>query len=497
MRLYQLGDQSLWLDEVLSVKVADQIAAGDHGSQLFNRHGPLYFHILAPFVSVDADERLIRFPSVVFGVALVAVAYFLGTALLGGPAAGALAAVLTALSPFAIWYSQEGRYVSLALLLAALSLLYADRLAREGRGGDLAGYVAASLLLLFSFVGAVFVIVGQNLWWLMSGAWRRRAGRWVAAQLLIGIVFVPWLVHAYSHTEGTAGRTPGTGEATAQLEAGYSRAVRPAHLAYAGYTFGVGFSLGPTNRDLHENSSLEALRGTWPQVLIASAVLGILTLLGLLSLWRRSPARAGLILACLLTPLLGAYAIALVTQIAFNVRYAAGAFPAFMVLLAAGVAWTLERRGAALALPAAVLLLWSVSLWNHYADPRYAKEDNRGAARVLRNNRAPDEPLVFGAGGKRAFDYYNGGPAINWDTTKLEPIAPGAAPPQGAHRGRFWLVSCRPWQVDGFNAYVETLNDCFTAVRTIERPGYEITLFDPAPPDGEARCALRLTGADR
>jgi uncharacterized membrane protein len=491
MRLYQIGAQSLWLDEVLSVKVARQIAAGEGGPQLLNHHGPLYFHVLAPFVAYKTDERVIRFPSALFGVGLVAVAYFLGAALLG-PAGGAVAAVVAALSPFAIWYSQEARYLSLALLLSALSLLYADRLARRGRGGDLAGYAAASLLMLFSFVGAVFVIVAQNLWWLLSGSWRRHAGRWIAAQAIVGCLFVPWLLYAYLHAGGAAGRTPGTGAATATFDAGSRREISPAHLAYAAYAFGVGFSLGPTNRALHEETSLRALRGSWPEVLIASAALGSLALAGLIALWRRDAARAGLILASLLVPLLGVYAVALATPVAFNVRYAAGAFPAFIMLLTAGTALCLERRGWALALPAVALLVWSVSLWNHYADPRYAKDDNRGAARLLRKHRAAGEPLVFGSGGKRALDYYDGGPAINWDETRLEVLAPGAPAGDGAHQGRFWLVSCRPWQVEGFAAYVDQVKRCFTAEQTFERPGYEITLFSPPGSGATSRCALHL-----
>src|SRR5262245_37236995 len=104
LRFSGLARQSLWVDEVLSMRVAGRILSLDGASELFNIHGPLYFYLLAPVLAVNVSEFAARLPSAILGVGLVVMIYLLGRDLMDRRA-GLAAAAVAAFSPFAIWYS--------------------------------------------------------------------------------------------------------------------------------------------------------------------------------------------------------------------------------------------------------------------------------------------------------------------------------------------------------------------------------------------------------
>jgi mannosyltransferase len=122
LRLYHVGFQSLWRDEVDVIRFssADPIVLL---SNLFKigENGPLYYlfhhYWLATF---GTSETALRLPSVIFGTAAVPVIYVLGRLLLD-PLSAFLAALFAAISPFYIWYSQDAKMYGLLLLLSCLS----------------------------------------------------------------------------------------------------------------------------------------------------------------------------------------------------------------------------------------------------------------------------------------------------------------------------------------------------------------------------------------
>lgn len=145
-RLYQPGNQSLWLDEGSTWQIIQQ----DWGTLLLELFSPvsaypLYHVLLKGWVALAGDsEWSLRFPSVVAGAA--AVVALAGTAAEcargtttddehdGAGLVSAFpiaAACLLLFSPFATWYAQEAKVYSLFLLCSTLllwSLLRAVRL---------------------------------------------------------------------------------------------------------------------------------------------------------------------------------------------------------------------------------------------------------------------------------------------------------------------------------------------------------------------------------
>jgi uncharacterized membrane protein len=120
-RLYRLGEQSFWYDEGTSATVAPRDVATILQNAAADIHPPLYYLLLHVWIGpAGTTEWAIRLPSVGFGLLTVALVYRLGRDLLG-PLGGLSGALLTALAPLPVWYSQEARMYALATAAARRS----------------------------------------------------------------------------------------------------------------------------------------------------------------------------------------------------------------------------------------------------------------------------------------------------------------------------------------------------------------------------------------
>ena len=115
---YQLGTESFWIDEILSVESA-------RGPLNLNR--PLYFVLLRFWMLLGQSDVWLRSLSVLFGFGSVVLTYCLGRKL-ASRTAGQMSALLMALSPLVINHSQEVRFYMMSTFLGlagSLCLSYA------------------------------------------------------------------------------------------------------------------------------------------------------------------------------------------------------------------------------------------------------------------------------------------------------------------------------------------------------------------------------------
>ncbi|MGC8782331.1 MAG: glycosyltransferase family 39 protein, partial [Anaerolineae bacterium] len=211
-RAFRLGHQELRGDEALgrlfSLEPFDQIV---RSTIALREPHPVagYFVQKVWFALAGHSEFALRFVSLWFGVLAVALLYGLGRRLALGRWTAGVAAGLLALSPYAIWHSQDARMYSMSLALAlASTLLMLEALARR-RAIWWAGYVAASLLALHTHYYAAYVIVAQNLFIFGRALTTRPARRdlrpWLAAQAATGLLYLPWLIAARATLTGYVG----------------------------------------------------------------------------------------------------------------------------------------------------------------------------------------------------------------------------------------------------------------------------------------------------
>ncbi|MHB0878445.1 MAG: glycosyltransferase family 39 protein, partial [Anaerolineae bacterium] len=208
LRLHRLAGQSIWWDEGWSVALARMSVAQLAESTAHDVHPPLYYLALQGWTLLTGEsEFALRFLSLWFGVSIVPLTYRLGRAVLS-PGAGLMAALLVAVSPFCVAWSQETRMYVVATALGIASTWLAVRLWREGRG--FWPYLLTGVALLYTlYLGIVFIMV-QNLAWLaLQVAERGRSWRrWAAAQVALVLCLAPWLAFALALTRTWSAADP-------------------------------------------------------------------------------------------------------------------------------------------------------------------------------------------------------------------------------------------------------------------------------------------------
>ena len=171
-RLHLLTKRDLWVDEALSVVLA-QLPWRDFWRALWNSQANMsfYYLLMRGWLHLGDSEATVRGLSVLFGVATILTTYLLGKRLFGGKAA-IVGATLSAINIFQIRYSQEARGYSLVMLLAVLSTYFFLRsINSPSQRRYWVGYAVASALGIYSHV-FVYLVVAAH--WLSLGYARLR-----------------------------------------------------------------------------------------------------------------------------------------------------------------------------------------------------------------------------------------------------------------------------------------------------------------------------------
>ena len=124
LRLYNLGFNSLWLDEASTYSISSQsffaiwqyMAAGE-----FNP--PLFYWIEHIMLVFGNSEIILRIVPAIFGILTIPIFYLIGKEFLNDKT-GLVLATLAAFSPFLILYSQEARAYSMMLFFVALAFYF-------------------------------------------------------------------------------------------------------------------------------------------------------------------------------------------------------------------------------------------------------------------------------------------------------------------------------------------------------------------------------------
>lgn len=177
--LVRLGHSSFFIDEVYSYNVASAPLSGMwEGIRAVEVTPPLYYYLLHGWIALTGadSEAALRLPSALAGVALAGAVMWLGT-IVGGRRAGALAGVLTALSPLTLQYSQEVRsyvWVMLAVTVAVAAVVRCSQTQGQLRWLALAA-VASILAIAFNYTAGL--ITGPLALWLLAqrdvALWKR------------------------------------------------------------------------------------------------------------------------------------------------------------------------------------------------------------------------------------------------------------------------------------------------------------------------------------
>jgi uncharacterized membrane protein len=403
-RMAGLASQSLWRDEVDSIRFADRPLAELLAT--FSRpgeNGPLFFALLNPWLAaLGSSEFALRMQAVLPGVLTVPLTYVLARRLLAVASQGKLrygsgvslgnvpllAALLVAVNPYLVWYSQEGKMYGWLVALALATLLAFLAALQHGRWWRWLVYLALLAVAALHHVWAVLLIPICAAWLLLL--WPDYRRRWLPFLLTLAVPALPyfalvgwWQLRLFTTPDFQTGH-PFVPLATmaATLVTAFSLGVArtPTWWAIAGLTF----------------------------LLLAGSVLGGRTMAGAGSAHALRRARVSLmLLAWLLLPPLLLFLVSLSKPL-YTDRYVIWIGPALLLLLAQGVA-ALARiwRPLGVAALTAVLAMGLLAGWRQMHTP--IKSDFRAAAAYVEARRQPGDVLLFQMPYSRiVYEYYAG-----------------------------------------------------------------------------------------
>ena len=464
LRTLRLDAQSLWYDEAVSAQVAAKGLAELTRWTADDIQPPLYYIFLAGWTRMAGHgEWALRFPSGFFGTATVALLWSLVRKLCGrgsrGNLAGLLAAGIAAIAPLHVYYAQEARMYTQLTFFGALAAYALLRAAAETEGRRALGWWAAtavaSLAALYTHYFALFLLATFALCALVATAVARgrvaawRMGSAVATLVVVGLGYLPWLPSMLNRYQVDASYWQG------ELKLG--EALR--HIA-------INFTAGAPETML-ETDAMRWL--PWFAIAFAVALAGLLA--GAQQRGKTGWQEVWVLLLVLLLPLFMVLALA-ARNPKFNPRYLMMASPAYLAILAGGMAawWfapgrsRLPGRMLAVAIAALVLAASAVGLRNWFTDPAFTKAQWRELAAYVRDEMRPEERVVLVSGhAMPAWEYYAADiaplplPQIDiLDVNAVLGFDAASALEQGlAGKGGAWLVTWQDRVVDpvGFVPY--------------------------------------------
>jgi uncharacterized membrane protein len=469
LRFVRLGGQSLWVDEVLTLKNS-YIGEGGMFTHFFGiLQGPLVSLLMHVWAPLSSAEAVMRLPFAVAGALSVYAVYLLAKSLCDSWTA-LHTVFLVSLSPILVWYSQEIRGYSFVVLSSILATYFFVRWLGRPSTRNALYYGVFLFFGLVSNLSAAFVVAAHLVYLMLTPTKRKMVGRWLVAVFVVLLVFSPWIREIIQRAQST----PGAGAGGSLMGGG---GLSLLSVPYSIFTYSYGYTLGPSVRALQASRG-EAVAANWIWIVLGALAVALPLIVGVARLARTDRNLLILLLAWFLVPVCGVCAAAALGTKAFSARYALVAVPAFLMIVGHGLAAiTRTKFWPFVGLPAALVV---ISLWNYYAVPEYWKEDARAAARDIRAGFVRGD-AVLGYYSAEALEHYLSGftPVQVFGAADLAtPEAREARCAEVAGGAeRVWVFMCRDWMVDGKGVIKAWFDSNLRLVRSEEYPGVRLHLY--------------------
>lgn len=168
LRIYDLGAESLWLDEAISENfVKGNVAYIINESALQHNTPPLYWLILHYWTALLGNSEVaLRSLSAILGIGAILITYLVGKELFNHKV-GLIGSLLSAISYFHIYYSQEARAYALLLFLSLLSYFFFIRIFKRDGNWYYPCYFLTNILLGYVHIYGLFIIASQVLYFIL------------------------------------------------------------------------------------------------------------------------------------------------------------------------------------------------------------------------------------------------------------------------------------------------------------------------------------------
>ncbi|WP_273843171.1 glycosyltransferase family 39 protein [Rubrobacter calidifluminis] len=215
LRLYHLGTQSLWGDELSSWRLSGHSVLEAVRGAFTDTQPPGYYVLLYLDKQIFGESGwALRLPSAVAGILSVPAVFLLGRRLYSDRE-GLAAALLAAVSWALVYYSQEVRAYSVLLFLSILTVYFWWGMLQELRTKgelplpDTAGYVVSAVLCAYVHYFGLLLVILEGVAFLVLA--RRRVVRALVPYIPVALAYVPWLpflAHQFTNNRGAVSWMP-------------------------------------------------------------------------------------------------------------------------------------------------------------------------------------------------------------------------------------------------------------------------------------------------
>ncbi len=397
LRAALINVQSMRLDESVSL---DQVQHHTffglwHYLMTSNVHVPLYHSMLFVWVRAFGDQPwVLRLPSVILGTACIPLLYVVAKRIVGERAALVTAAVGSA-SPFWVWHSDEARMYPLLVFMVLASMVLLFRALERGGTWRWAVFALVTGIGLYSHYFALLMIPVQFVYLIAYGVPRRKILHWFGAMVVVGLMFLPWVIGLYvlrveavgASSLTSAIRLPGESYSFFGVVFGFIYFLLVFLMGYAEGLNGVGV-ITVLSVMLAASWPLVAMRGAMSRRLNRRLRLAII----FLPIW--------LVLTVGLVFLLNIWKPGIWVE-----RYLIVASPAVFMLFAVVLAQVIRRR--MLALVIVFVVLSAVTIAQNFTLSNPAAEDWRAVTALVANHWSPNDAVIVLPGyDATPFQYY-------------------------------------------------------------------------------------------
>lgn len=380
LRLYHIGAESLWEDEIRSV----QKTISGEGLPPANLLRPAYYVCLKAWMLFGTSDAWLRSLSALFGVGSVYFTYLLGYRL-SSQAAGLVAALLLALSPLAIEQSQEIRMYALGQFSGLVGTVLLAHVLENYQTRPLRWWTIARLVTCWTAPLNSALLMPDTL---LATLRLRKQPRVLAAYCIWLIILCGvWALSFIRLVEATPSYMSGFVE----------KMSRPTPISFLGILRTFTTYSSPASGEV---VSVWGERFADAFVLVLAGVLVV-------ALWKRSQlGRLSWAFAWGYLPLVAIFAASYVTNSIWLGRYLSFTAPYLLILLAAGFVWIWQRwRIVAVGLITVYSIAITTGLHHYYTTENRA--DWRSASQIISVSETPKDAIyLFPTSDRQGLEYY-------------------------------------------------------------------------------------------
>lgn len=402
LRFFNLGTRPFDGDEGIIILISDNSWHELLTRTAFDVHPPLYHLLVKLSLYLGINTWTTRLISAISGIVLIYLVYIFTKKLLGrfskqeNSLIPLITSVLTAISPYLIYPSQEVRMYSLFATLALGSYYFFLFLIVEKSWSKWLGYILFSAALIYTQYLGFLVIFSQIIYLIFFEENElKKIWQWLLSWITILVLFIPQASTAYNQLFGRL---------TEQSQA-LNILTNIKSLSGALYRFGAGrifLDLTPTH--------LKEMLVTQPVNFIVLLLTLIIPLILLICGWIIIYKKYRQAFWFLTTPIILAVSVCLFSsEIGSKAsRYLIYLTPFYLIFLAAGFA-SFWQKSWKVILPIGIVIIFLASDGHHFFVESKAPGVNTIANYICQNHGNDDAVLIrggFGGGEQWVFDYY-------------------------------------------------------------------------------------------